>query len=670
MGDRGTSVNTPPYFDGTNYSQWKIMMTAFLVSQDDGKQWSAVEDGWKIPERVTTLGSAVSVQKPRAEWTEPEKAAARMNIKALNSLYSALSEGERKRIITCLTAKHAWEVLLTTYEGNEQVREQKLQNLMLEFDDLKMSESESIDEFHSRVLSIVKLEVKIPEDVEYSVEECAFLTNNLRTFLRKEKFFSPGRNFSNPRSGETSQDRYPKNPKSGEFPQDRNQNRNSNFRTIQKGDGTCFECGGRGHRAVDCGNRKVHSQKPQKAYVATWSDDEEDFFDDQEEDTVAFVARYVPESSLIQNEEHVSFVATVSLVDPPEDEEDDEDRMQKFTELVGASKSMLSKIDVLTKALAKSEEQKAGIQADLSSQQEKWKVDQKNKQGLGFETGEGSKNNGTVFVKSREPIVSSLTNKVEPSKRFKPICHYCGIPGHIRPFCRKLKNSHPNPKRDQTVADMFSSFQASLEKSLQEFARIAKSLSGPSSEKTHRNPSWVKKSDTRSRALKASQKYPKPYDICGQDSEEEIICFFSRVMLSLEPAPESRTVAVCRIALTALTARRSDSWYVDSGCSRHMIGDPKWFTSMDDTHLEGNVGFGDGAKAPIIGCGTVNAPGLPSLKDVLLVKGLEVSLLSVSQIVDEHESVTFDRSRCVVLDGKGKNIMRGERTRSMLLYCS
>ena len=332
-------MNTPPYFDGTNYSQWKIMMTAFLVSQDDGKQWSAVEDGWKIPEMVTTVGSAVSVQKPRAEWTEPEKAAARMNIKALNSLYSALSEGERKRIITCLTAKHAWEVLLTTYEGNEQVREQKLQNLMLEFDDLKMSESESIDEFHSRVLSIVngcqslddplppsrvvkkflralppsyenkkvaieeaqnlktysleelignlktyesykkglkkeksialsaikekevKLEVKIPEDVEYSVEECAFLTKQFENLLKKrKKFFSPGRNFSNPRSGETSQDRYPRNPKSGEFPQDRNQNRNSNFRTSQKGDGTCFECGGRGHRAVDCGNRKVRSR--------------------------------------------------------------------------------------------------------------------------------------------------------------------------------------------------------------------------------------------------------------------------------------------------------------------------------------------------------------------------------------------------------------------------
>ena len=153
MGDRGTYVNCPPLFEGRNFSQWKIMMTAFFISQDDGKQWMMVEDGWSAPERTSILAGA-SVPKPRSEWTDSEKIAARMNVKTLNSLYSALSEGERKQIITCVSAKQAWEVLLTTYEGNEQVREQMLQDLLLDFDELKMSESESIDEFYSRILSI------------------------------------------------------------------------------------------------------------------------------------------------------------------------------------------------------------------------------------------------------------------------------------------------------------------------------------------------------------------------------------------------------------------------------------------------------------------------------------------------------------------------------------
>ena len=99
-----------------------------------------------------------------------------------------------------------------------------------------------------------------------------------------------------------------------------------------------------------------------------------------------------------------------------------------------------------------------------------------------------------------------------------------------------------------------------------------------------------------------------------------------------------------------------------------MTGDRKWFSSMDETYPSGSVVFGDGAKTEIIGKGTVSTPGLPCLKNVLLVRGLEVSLLSVSQIVDEHDSVTFDKSRCLILDGKGRSIMRGDRTRDQC-YC-
>ncbi|XP_004309938.1 PREDICTED: uncharacterized protein LOC101308341 [Fragaria vesca subsp. vesca] len=454
---------------------------------------------------------------------------------------------------------------------------------------------------------------------------------------------------------EKRHDRYPRNSRA-EPSQDRGQDRNPKGKSSQRSD-VCFECKGVGHRAVDCANRRV---RPQKALAVTYSDSEENPLSDQEEDTVAFTARVVPVSSLDHVEELVAFIATVSQNETPEDEDDD-DRMQKFTELVNASKSMLSKIDILTKDLAKCEKEKVGIQAELLSQQEVWRAEKlslekslsglkaeklalevslkesqqqfsrfsigsekltkicgmgrldKNKHGLGFETGENSKNGGTVFVKSKALDVKVVTNK--------------------------------------------------------EFARLAKGLSVPAARKPNKNLAWVKKKDSRPYALKPPHTDSKPVDECDSDPEEEnIVCFLSRVWTSLESVEESRTVAVCRVALTALAARCADSWYIDSGASRHMTGDPKWFLSMDDVHPEGNVGFGDGARAPIVGSGTVNAPSLPCLKNVLLVKGLEVSLLSVSQIVDEHDSVTFDKQRCVVLDGNGKSIMRGKRTRDQC-YC-
>jgi len=99
-------------------------------------------------------GSAVLMQKPKSEWDDIDKGDFRMNTKALNSLFSALSEKERRRIITCPTAKNAWDTLSTTYEGNTRVKAQKLQSLFLEFEEMSMREDESIDEFHGRLLSI------------------------------------------------------------------------------------------------------------------------------------------------------------------------------------------------------------------------------------------------------------------------------------------------------------------------------------------------------------------------------------------------------------------------------------------------------------------------------------------------------------------------------------
>jgi hypothetical protein len=67
-----SSVNHPPYFDGNDYSQWKVMMTAFLISQDDGRHWAMAEDGWKHPMMPLAEGSEISIQKPKDMWNEME----------------------------------------------------------------------------------------------------------------------------------------------------------------------------------------------------------------------------------------------------------------------------------------------------------------------------------------------------------------------------------------------------------------------------------------------------------------------------------------------------------------------------------------------------------------------------------------------------------------------
>ena len=81
---------------------------------------------------------------------------------------------------------------------------------------------------------------------------------------------------------------------------------------------------------------------------------------------------------------------------------------------------------------------------------------------------------------------------------------------------------------------------------------------------------------------------------------------------------------VCYTALTALKARDSCLWYLDSGCSRHMIGNKALFKTLFEGRI-GTVTFGDRSKSVIRGIGTMDIPEL-----LVFVDGLKANLLSIS----------------------------------------
>ena len=86
---------------------------------------------------------------------------------------------------------------------------------------------------------------------------------------------------------------------------------------------------------------------------------------------------------------------------------------------------------------------------------------------------------------------------------------------------------------------------------------------------------------------------------------------------------------LCYTALTALKACDSCLWYLDSGSSRHMIGNKGLFKTL----FEGKIGivtFGEGSKSVIRGIGIVDIPGLPVFEDVWYIDGLKANLLSIS----------------------------------------
>ena len=65
----------------------------------DGKVWQAVEIGWTKPKEVPT------------NWDDAKIKAANFNSRALNALFSAVTNEEFKKISSTETAMEAWTIL-------------------------------------------------------------------------------------------------------------------------------------------------------------------------------------------------------------------------------------------------------------------------------------------------------------------------------------------------------------------------------------------------------------------------------------------------------------------------------------------------------------------------------------------------------------------------------
>ena len=88
-------------------------MRHFLQSLDE-KVWQVVEIDW------TKLKEAL------ANWDEAKIKAANFNSRALDTLFNAVTNEEFRKTSSTETAKEAWTILQTTYEGTKAVKDSNL----------------------------------------------------------------------------------------------------------------------------------------------------------------------------------------------------------------------------------------------------------------------------------------------------------------------------------------------------------------------------------------------------------------------------------------------------------------------------------------------------------------------------------------------------------------
>ncbi|XP_076895914.1 uncharacterized protein LOC143548707 [Bidens hawaiensis] len=142
-------------------------MRVLLESQD---LWNVVETGC----------NELQENASEADVTEHNNNQ-RQDKKALHILFQASNDIVLERIVTANSSKDAWDILHKAYKGEQRVQRVKLQTLRTEFDTLRMSEIETIEEYFNKITTIVN-QLQMNEEKN---EEQKIIEKILRTLTRK-----------------------------------------------------------------------------------------------------------------------------------------------------------------------------------------------------------------------------------------------------------------------------------------------------------------------------------------------------------------------------------------------------------------------------------------------------------------------------------------------------
>ena len=151
--EREASIR-PPVFDGTNFNYWKVRVTAYLQSLGT-EVWDIVETGYTFPS---------------ATPTDPaEKKKYETNAKAVSTLLGCISQSEFMKVMHYKSAKEIWDKIVTSYEGDDQVKRAKLQTLRIKYENLRMYNDESVANYFLRVDEIVNCMQHLGEEIKEAV---------------------------------------------------------------------------------------------------------------------------------------------------------------------------------------------------------------------------------------------------------------------------------------------------------------------------------------------------------------------------------------------------------------------------------------------------------------------------------------------------------------------
>jgi gag-polypeptide of LTR copia-type len=170
----GQSMLRPPLFESNGFIYWKNRFETYVKSKDLDL-WHIISNGDFPPIQLnpeTRKHETVSFEKQN----DDTKRKLAKNNEAKMVLYNALPRKEYERIFMCDTAKEIWDSLLNTHQGSNQVKDNKIDLLVQQYETFMIPEEESIDNAFARFNTIIT-SLKALDD-----SSCA--KNFVRKFLR------------------------------------------------------------------------------------------------------------------------------------------------------------------------------------------------------------------------------------------------------------------------------------------------------------------------------------------------------------------------------------------------------------------------------------------------------------------------------------------------------
>jgi hypothetical protein len=117
-------------------------------------------DVWDVVEIGYTKSVVLASKDDKLEFS--------FNDKGMNVVLNGLVEAKFVKVMHLETAKAMWDKLINYYEGNEKVKDAKLQAYRLKFEQIKMNEDETVSKYFLRIEELVNSMKGLGEKIEKS----------------------------------------------------------------------------------------------------------------------------------------------------------------------------------------------------------------------------------------------------------------------------------------------------------------------------------------------------------------------------------------------------------------------------------------------------------------------------------------------------------------------